>query len=789
MSTTVSYQIAPNLFINSQAVGKVTNVGKSAPSSINHILILDCSGSMSYDLPKIRTQLKTKLPQLLNVGDTVSIVWFSGKREFGPIVVGEHVENLQKLGKLNQLLDQWLKPVGMTGFREPLEFVKTIVTEVNNGNPFSLFFMSDGHDNQWSRTSILDAAKQLAGDVSSATFVEYGYYADRMLLSAMAESMGGMHIHADDFNAFEPMIWSSIMTPRRRVRTTEFKLNAVNNGGEWAIGGFVFQVTGGDLLTHSVSAQDGGVSISIPFDVANVYYLTHVAPQNAMTLAMQPPLQGVMSAMRNAMYAALSLYSVRMRSDVIFPLLNALGDVAYTEQFTNCFGKQKYTDFMNATKRAAFDVDAQLTKGYDPDLLPPDDAFTVLDLLQLLSQRDANVLLDHPTFKYSKISRSRVNADEFLSTEEQEKLLEIQLQMSTERNAKKLKEYQAQIDEILVQKRSALKFEADEAPEGYSISALTYNESRPNVSLLVKKTGHVNLRERYEAMPADEARAKIDVRAVSLDNFRTFIYRNYAIIQDGMVNVEQLPVIIDHSTYVVLKVMPGVDIEPLDGGPPDSYLINLKSLPIINRKMVQEVSAEEVIKLEYELTKQRAAFKVYKAMRTEMFPDAKADVWIKQYGSDATAWLHDQGLTEYSGFNPKMVQAPVTDAITTRELDIKLKGYSTLPPVGKVRDDMGQGKKLNGPATLMAKIITNADAWLKANPAKLHKAWLVGNEAMVQANVRGLTHKMAQIKFSIIVGQTWFHEFASLDEKTYAVAIDNEKIIGTCELREVEVKI
>ena len=41
-------------------------------SVTNHILVIDCSGSMYYDLPKIRQQLKNKLPSMVKESDTVS---------------------------------------------------------------------------------------------------------------------------------------------------------------------------------------------------------------------------------------------------------------------------------------------------------------------------------------------------------------------------------------------------------------------------------------------------------------------------------------------------------------------------------------------------------------------------------------------------------------------------------------------------------------------------------------------------------------------------------------------
>src|SRR5690606_20160920 len=147
---------------------------KPTPQPTNHLVVIDCSGSMYHDLPLIRAQLKDKLPRLIAEADTISLIWFSGKGEFGTLVKGEPVATLKDLSELNKAIDRWLKPVGLTGFKEPLEEVKRVAAGLQG--VCSLFFMSDGYDNQWSQAQILKAVEEVVPLVASATFVEYGYY-------------------------------------------------------------------------------------------------------------------------------------------------------------------------------------------------------------------------------------------------------------------------------------------------------------------------------------------------------------------------------------------------------------------------------------------------------------------------------------------------------------------------------------------------------------------------------------------------------------------------------------
>jgi hypothetical protein len=197
MSST-AYTLSRDLFLIKQVLSQNTPPTAAVETAINHLVVIDCSGSMSWDLPKIREQLKRKVPKLLKEQDTISIIWFSGRRQFGTLLEAEPVATLVDLQDVERAIDRWLKPVGLTGFREPLEEAAKVVERVSKarkGSVASLFFMSDGCDNQWDRAEILKATETAAGGFASTTFVEYGYYADRPLLTAMAEKSGHGLLH------------------------------------------------------------------------------------------------------------------------------------------------------------------------------------------------------------------------------------------------------------------------------------------------------------------------------------------------------------------------------------------------------------------------------------------------------------------------------------------------------------------------------------------------------------------------------------------------------------------
>jgi hypothetical protein len=210
--------------------------------------------------------------------------------------------------------------------------------------------------------------------------------------------------------------------------------------------------------------------------------------------------------------------------------------------------------------------------------------------------------------------------------------------------------------------------------------------------------------------------------------------------------------------------------------------------------MVKATSAKTLFELEYELTKARAAQKVYNGVKKEKFP-RKAEGFVVLYGDDAAKWLKEQGFTDYSGFSPKTVQADATDFYMGKELKVALKGLASLPSLKEAREKIAKGKITPGIA-LMVPAIEDVDSFLKsdvykkaANQDKLFESWLEGQAKAATTTTRRLIFEMAQIKFSIVVGQCWFTEFSSLDENSMTIDIDKQKIDCKVEMKEIQIKI
>lgn len=740
---TKSYRIADGLYLVDHVITTDAPKKPAPPTNTNHVFVIDCSGSMYGQLDHVKTHVKNKLATMLKPGDTFSCIWFSGRGQFGTLIEAMRLETPSDMMTIGGALDKWVRPMGLTGFKEPLEEVERLALRVKNKLPSAMHFMSDGMDNQWPRADVLRAIENAGGAISSATIIEYGFYADRAFLSQMAAKVGGAHVFAQDYQAF-----GSVFERALRNKPTSSKRSSFKVKGD-AIGGFVFTVANDEVTAYAIE----GEKVTTPDAVEHVFYLSpsKVGTDQGTVIVGDARDQTPASA---AVYAAMSLFAMRGRSDVVWPLLKLTGDVRLIDQFASCFGKQKYSDFQHAAEAAALDTKHRRVNGYDPNRVPRDDAFTVLDVLRMLeNDPSARLLLDSKEFKYQRIGRA-VEAND-----------------------------------------DALQFEADLAFGGYPLTGLVYNADRPNVSVRVVKKGSVKLPStRPSTLP---------------ESFATQVYRTYTIVKDGIVNVSKLPALVSKDTRDILVkegaavATSGSDVN-IAGAAVYEVLIDLEKLPVINRKMVNGLTKQQFFADHFTLVTQQAEAKVLGAYLKELAGDdveRTSEDLAKQYGEDAAKWLREQGITS-NGFNPKGTTAEASgDFYVAKELNVGLKGLSSLPSLKDAKkkidewtalDDKARAKKLLPPAVaLMRPMIEEVESMRKKvhDDAKL-KAWLDVGQINVRERVRKMQALIAQHTFTIIVGQSWFTDASSLDDN----ALDLQtNVIGPvtakAEMKEIEIKL
>ena len=134
-----NYKICDNFYLSNQKLRSAEAAQVQVKIQTNFIFVVDVSGSMYGDLSNIRKQLKNKLPTLMNAGDTISIIWFSGYKQAGILKEEVEISSLSTFTDLNNAIDRWLTPQGATAFDKPLEITKEVVGRIRKNRPNGLY--------------------------------------------------------------------------------------------------------------------------------------------------------------------------------------------------------------------------------------------------------------------------------------------------------------------------------------------------------------------------------------------------------------------------------------------------------------------------------------------------------------------------------------------------------------------------------------------------------------------------------------------------------------------------
>lgn len=722
------------------------NAVQPVEASVNHVFAVDVSGSMYDALPKMRKYIKNKLSLIIKPNDTVSIIYFSSKSQCGVVFEGEKINSLTDLTNLHGAVDRWLQTIALTGFVEPLQEAMNVAMRLGvNGNINSFIFMTDGYDNQWSKAEIIQKAKKLPEYFDSISFLEYGWYCNRTLLAEMAEVSGGAHIFSEDYQGYEP-----IMEKLFQGKTVKRKPVKIDRD-------FTFYLENNEVII--VEARDG-VAL-IPEDIETVYLMDEGEDYK----------KSISSMTDEEKYIALYITVHKMKTDMTWELLKSLGDVRLIKLFSNCFSKQEYTNMKEAVKGCIFNEAERFKEGVNHNLVPQEDAYTVLAALQDLMSGENFLQTGHEEFSYNRIGASTTQKG---LHEEQVKELKEKIQNTTD--VQEIKRLGQELANISLW---SPKFEETPSSKGEPILNLVLNESRPNISLQITKHGVVEIPD--EQVKQYQLPKKVP----------THIYRNYTIIKDGILNMKVLPVTLDEKTFAVLKeqgMVEGVyQAEHV-------YLLDLSKLPLINRKMVKKVSANTFFNQHLKLQQLKAKQKVFKFYMDEVAPKTQVKL-AGLYGEEAAKWLESIGLKDY-GFSPKVTTEKSGDFYYSKELNIKISGLSSLPSVKAVNDKLTKGSKLNLADQVMVEALQEYrefvdSTMVKNSPVKdeLIKTWLEAETKQVIKQVRQLQYELNKNLYAIIVGQTWFEEFKSLDDNELSIHYKDNEVKVQAVIEEKEIAI
>lgn len=347
-------------------------------AACNHVYVVDVSYSMYSDLPKIRTHLKNIISLVAQPDDTFSVIYFSSRGQCGVVFENVLVSDVSTVATMHAAIDRYIKPIGATGFMDPMQKAMTLNLDPSKVNSFIM--LTDGYDNQSNRGDLIVQAGNLPDFFKAVTFIEYGYYADRELLTQMAEAANGTHIFAEGVINYEEAVENAV---RGVSRVNNIAVN-INKRAKHAI----FEQNGQIKIVPTVD----GVA-QIPEDVERVY---SIVPSDVLSKQLSD----------DRLFMTLYYAAKTVDSELVWKCLQASGDVALVEKYQNAFTKQELSQFEELVSKAVLDPTLRYVRGKDLNAVPNKNAPTTIDLLNSLAGADSYIVTDSPDWNYNKIGRS-----------------------------------------------------------------------------------------------------------------------------------------------------------------------------------------------------------------------------------------------------------------------------------------------------------------------------------------------------------------------------------------------
>jgi uncharacterized protein YegL len=753
-------KIKDNLYLAQQVVKPEQQKEQVIELSTQHIFVIDCSGSMSGELSTIRKDLFNKISTILKPSDSVTIIWFSGRNQYGVILEDYTVHSNIALEKVREIINKYLTPQGLTAFKQPLEEVKSVIERVRGNNPnmlHSMFFLTDGYDNQFSTKEILKATSELSDYLNSATIVEYGWYCNRELLSQMAQEIGGVHTFSQNFQDYEPYLTKQF-TADNRGKRTYIELSDTPSYD------MVFNVVDGDVVMYKTN-ENNEILINVNGDT-NIFYFTDSSVVDAgnnnvhnLDYVKEYFDNRVESEMIQGLYASLFAFSRKSDYVMVSEILKALGDAHFITEKANTFGTQKINELEAKFLDAANDSSKRYIDGYNPNLEPAEDAYCVLDMMQDLMTQEGNYWYpQHEAFNYKRIGSKTIAKMTDLSEEDRQKIDDLL-------DSKKLDEAQQLLEEIKKNQPTQLKFHHFGALQAFPFYDLVWNETRANLSVQVNYKGHVELPDNEFGLPTQ---------------FPTNQFRNYTLIKDGIVYNYTLPISLGRETFNKLQSNGLLEGEYYEEN--KIYILEFSKLPVINRKMIGTLSATELFTNEWELLKLKSSNAVYNYYKKLKFQNTSKG-FVEQFGKEATEWLATFGLKDY-GFNPPKSVEKQGEQIDVNVLEVKIDKMSTTP--GKKEIESAE-KKINSKDSLTPKeaLVENAIKEVNqftglikevTNQDKMLEDWLYQKSKFFRTEKNRLMSEISKAKFLTIVGKSWFKEFSDRSQNEMTLNLDSQDV-------------
>jgi hypothetical protein len=723
-----SYKLRSKLYLNEHSIqiedAQVIPV-QNAP--INHVFCCDVSGSMYRSLPKMRKQLKNRIAEIVRPEDTITIIAFSSPTVCYVLKEMAKVNTPEQLSALQAAIDRYLVPNGWTDFVPPIKATEKLINE-NSGN-WNWIFLSDGGHNDGPFSDVVNALNTIQGKVANATIIEYGYYADSQRLSEMAELLGGTKIQAEDFDTYVPVFESAI---KGTIVAPVVEIDVTSMIDSLKYKKF-FYINDSSKSIHVLSPKEG--KLLVPAYVKNLITIsTKIVGDYSKSKKLKAPLEDY--------YASVYVMADLLNYNLVDDILASLGDIKFINLYQDSFGKQKLFAFQREILSAVFDSTAR--GEIDENYTPVDSSYCVIDFFNELMSDDNQIKVVDPAFAYKRIGAKAVDKVE-LTDEEKQKLT----------SAKTKKD----VDKI-VDAAADRSVKMTMVNKGYPVSDFTWNEERANLSALMKIDVILDL-------PKND---------VGLSQLQSFVFRNYTIIKDGVLNINSLPVILSEETFNKFKENPRLiitDAEILEDGKYEC-IIDISALPVINRKRVRASKMKKMTKLALQLMDYKFQLKYLGYLKKEVGTFTYKSVPGFGAGFTAEQWtyLESIGITS-NGYSPKKELDKNGDYYMALTLNSNFKGFSSIPAIESIDKKLKAGKSLTPSEKYLQLVMAFVDKkYLGNTKGDAYKDAINSAFNALTIKKRSVAEELSQMKFAMIISRKWFSDCESMDQNVDTIVSD-----------------
>jgi hypothetical protein len=354
--------------------------------AVHRIFCIDVSGSMSSDLPDIRRQLKNKMPTSIRPQDFMSLIWFSGKGQFGTIFEHISIHDLRDLVNINTAIDRYLATVGSTGFVEPIRMAKKLA-EMYPEQP-QVFFLTDGAENVWPKQECLQSFSEMT-DIP-LVIVEYQYYCDRTFLGQLAEISNGTSLFNENFESYD-VSFDNYM--KNRVSTSKMVESSLP----------ILYVNEGKFVYKLPTAESNGI-FRIPQHIDRVWKVDSTKSLDGLFPSDERDKN---DPLVHQIYLTMLFALQTHQADTMEKCVNVLGDVYVSKQYSVCFSKQDESRLSDHISNCINDpATFSFKEGVDVHFVVNNNVFTIIDLLQTIqADSKSRYYPYHPSIVYNRISK------------------------------------------------------------------------------------------------------------------------------------------------------------------------------------------------------------------------------------------------------------------------------------------------------------------------------------------------------------------------------------------------